>query len=350
MQTLDTVVAWFHITDKCNLRCTYCYLPHDPISMSLHTAKGCIDALFASAIKYQSKVVQIKYAGGEPLMEWERVLEVSKYARELSDKHFIGLDELIITNGTLLDSEKLKIIKELGINLIISYDGYSSDTRIYSNGKSSNNDVLQSIQLALQHEIKPNISMVVNNRNIDGLESFIEFLQKESLNFKIGLARTNAYSKDGILQEDTIISGMQKIFKVIEDNPNSIPIDDIFDEMSLKANNRACGAGENYLVFNVDGSIAKCQMQINKPVATYQDSDPVAKIQEDTELVRSFDIDTIDECKECYIRYYCKGGCPLETFNHTGKYNAKSPHCNIYKEVFKGLMRLKGKQLQYFKK
>ncbi len=350
MPILDTITAWFHITDKCNLRCSYCYLPHEPLSISLQTATHCMDRLFASAIKYQSTRVGVKYAGGEPLIEWDRLLEISKYAKKLSQIYSIDLHELIITNATLLDKQKLHTIKELKLNLTISYDGYGANSRPYVNGKSSSNDVLESIKLALDCGVKPNISIVVNNYNIDGLESFIEFIQKESLNFKINLSRTNIHSKDGVLQEDKIIAGMKKIFKAIEDNPNSIPVDDIFDEMSLEARHKTCGAGENYLVFNVDGSISKCQMQMDKPVATYHDKDPIAKIQADTQFVRSFDVDSIHECQECYIRYYCKGGCPLETFNRIGHYQVKSPHCNIYKNIFGDLMRLKGKQLQYLKK
>ena len=344
MKSLDTISAWLHITDRCNLRCSYCFLPHNPISMPLDIAFGSIDSIFRSALIYHSKDIVIKYAGGEPLLEWDNLLKISTYAKKLSQKYSINLYEGILTNGTLIDIEKLDIIKKEKFTLTISYDGDSANTRNYSNGKSSNRDILEAIKLAIKYEVMPNISIVINSNNISQIPPLIEFIMRNNLLFKLNLARSNPYNKDTILKEDKIINGMDKIFQTIEDNLNQIPIDNIFDEMSLEAKHKVCGAGENYLVFNVDGSIAKCQMQINKQVTSYKDKNPIVKIQQDDKFVKSFDIDTIDECKECYIRYYCKGGCPLETFNHTSSYRAKSPHCNIYKAIFPKLLRLKGIQ------
>jgi uncharacterized protein len=60
------LTAWLHLTDRCNLRCDYCYLPHRREDMSIETGKAAIDAVFRSARKYDYERIKLKYAGGEP--------------------------------------------------------------------------------------------------------------------------------------------------------------------------------------------------------------------------------------------------------------------------------------------
>ena len=53
-------------------------------------------------------------------------------------------------------------------------------------------------------------------------------------------------------------------------------------------------------------------------------------------------VDEKDECRDCQWKYWCAGGCPLETYRKTGTYTAKSPNCNIYKALFPEIIRLEG--------
>lgn len=34
-------------------------------------------------------------------------------------------------------------------------------------------------------------------------------------------------------------------------------------------------------------------------------------------------------CRDCQWKYWCAGGCPLATYRATGRYDVKSPNCNI---------------------
>ncbi|HNF93684.1 MAG TPA: radical SAM protein, partial [Anaerolineales bacterium] len=49
--------------------------------------------------------------------------------------------------------------------------------------------------------------------------------------------------------------------------------------------------------------------------------------------------------KTCEWKHWCTGGCPLETHRVTGRYNVKSPNCNIYKALFPEALRLEGLRL-----
>jgi len=86
-------------------------------------------------------------------------------------------------------------------------------------------------------------------------------------------------------------------------------------------------------------------MKLNKTVSNYLSPDPIADIRADRQFVQSFDVDTIEECKACEIRYFCTAGCPIETHQATGEYHKKSPNCNIYKALYDELLKLEALRL-----
>jgi len=350
MQPIEKIGVWLHLTDACNLRCSYCYLPHDPITMEIKVAKGAVKKAFDMAKKYQSSEIDIKYAGGEPLYTLANLLEIDKYAKELSTEQTIRYRGRIISNGTMLDSDKINAIKEANLALTISIDGLGeyNNQRLYSNQSSSIDDILSNIKLCIEKELYPTINIVVGEHNIEGLPSFTKWLLEHNLKFAFSFVRNHQYSQEfRQLEEQKIIDGLLATFEVIKANlPNYTLAHLVSDKMNpLIAHNYSCGAGENYLVFNPKGEIAKCHMELNKTVSNYLSPDPIADIRQDAKFVRSVDVDTIDECKACEIRYFCTAGCPIETYQHRGSYNQKSPNCNIYKAIYDELLKLEALRL-----
>ena len=61
--------------------------------------------------------------------------------------------------------------------------------------------------------------------------------------------------------------------------------------------------------------------------------------------IRTVSVDDKEGCRDCVWRYRCAGGCPLETYRATGRFDVKSPHCNIYTTLFPEALRLEGLRL-----
>ncbi|MGE0085850.1 MAG: SPASM domain-containing protein [Desulfococcaceae bacterium] len=106
---------------------------------------------------------------------------------------------------------------------------------------------------------------------------------------------------------------------------------------------RPCSAGHSYMVFDCKGNISKCQM--NTSVTDISDSNPLISLQENRTGLQNLSVDEKEECKFCKWKYWCGGGCPLETFHFTGRYDRKSPNCNICKSLFPEIIRLEGLRL-----
>lgn len=50
-------------------------------------------------------------------------------------------------------------------------------------------------------------------------------------------------------------------------------------------------------------------------------------------------------CRDCAFRHQCAGGCPLETFRATGRWDVRSPNCNLYTTLLPRVWRLEGLRL-----
>ena len=173
---------------------------------------------------------------------------------------------------------------------------------------------------------------------------------ERELSFSLNFYRENDLSashRDMRLDEQKIIKGMLAAFKVIEENlPRRGFLGGIIDRADLSTTHtHTCGVGQNYLVFDQNGQVAKCQMHIRKPITDIHVADPLAVIRADQIGIQNVSVEEKEGCKSCEWKYWCTGGCPLATYRATGRYDVKSPNCNIYKALYPEALRLEGLRL-----
>ena len=66
---------------------------------------------------------------------------------------------------------------------------------------------------------------------------------------------------------------------------------------------------------------------------------------EDKPSVQNLSVEEKEGCQDCEWKRWCAAGCPLESHRATGRYDVKSPNCNIYKTIFPEVLRLEGLRL-----
>lgn len=349
----STLSAWLHITDRCNLRCSYCYLPHERVDMSLETGRAAIDATFRSALAHDYGQVKLKYAGGEAMIRFPFIAELHRYAHKQAREHGLALDGVVLSNGTLLTEEIIETMQALNLRLMISLDGLGEThdrQRPFAGGHGSSRAVVQAVDLALAHDLIPDISITISGRNIDGLPELISWVLERDLPFSLNFYRENDLSMSQVdlqLEEQKIIDGMLAAYQVIEENLSRRNLlASLVDFANLSAAHlRTCNVGTSYLVFDYQGRVAKCQMQLNQPITTVHAPDPLSLIRADQIGIQNLSVEEKEGCRTCEWKYWCTGGCPLATYRATGRYDVKSPNCNIYKALYPAAMRLEGLRL-----
>jgi len=344
--------VWFHITNQCNLRCTYCYVYKTPDKMSEETAKKAVVKIFFSAKKHGFKKIIFKFAGGEPILEFNKVLNVVKQAKELGKNNNIDLEFVVITNGVLLTDKVCQILRDNNIRVAVSLDGlekYHDKTRIFTNGLGTFKYVEKGINLILKHKIPFNISITVTSKNIENIPELTSYLLKKKVPFAFNFYRENPNVKEELEGDDKkLVKYLKKAYELIYENPPKHNfINGLLDRVSFKGPHLyTCGMGLNYLVIRHDGKLLNCQMTQNKIIGSIEDSDIIESMWIGN-FIRPIGL-TVEgktPCKDCQWKYICCGGCPLLTKDQKGKYDVNSPYCLVYKELIPEVLKIEAKRL-----
>lgn len=117
------------LTWQCNLRCTYCFetFKRNDRTMSAETAKRILTEEFrqfeASDLRQQGAYLKIEFFGGEPLLRFDVIREVTEWivALQLPFRTLLS----VTSNGTLLDAEKQRWFEahKEQIRIVLSIDG-----------------------------------------------------------------------------------------------------------------------------------------------------------------------------------------------------------------------------------
>lgn len=349
----DTLNAWLHLTDSCNLRCTYCYLPHIKSKMSFETGQEVVDSVFRSAEINGFKNVLLKYSGGEPLLAFPILKKIHQYAEKVAAGKSINLESVVLSNGTLLNQESIDFLKAHQVRLMISLDGLElahNAQRIYADGRGTFLDVVKGIDLAQKNDLAPDISITITGNNADHLPDLMQWILQRQLPFSLNFYRECDLSSSHHelkIEEEKVIAGVLEAYKIIE---NNLPAQSLLGALMDRANlsqphQHTCGVGQNYLVFGPTGQVSKCHMEQVRPVTTMRAKDPLQVIRQDQIGIQNIMVSRKENCNQCDWRYSCAGGCPLVTFRATGRYDLKSPNCQIYQRLFPEVLRLEGLRL-----
>ena len=125
------------LTHACNLRCRYCFVAKEPQHMTYETAKASAEFLIKNAEEC-GQTPSINFFGGEPMLMWDSIIvPLTNWIRNEYKKPFsLG----ITTNGTLLNDERIKFLKDNGIGMLFSIDGAKETqdyNRPYADGRGS---------------------------------------------------------------------------------------------------------------------------------------------------------------------------------------------------------------------
>ncbi len=346
----ETLTAWLHVTNQCNLRCPYCYLHKTPDKMTLETGKQSVEAVIRSALAHGFKRIKLKFAGGEATLNFPLVAKLQAYAEQQAARHHLALESVVLSNGVVITGLMIDFLQAHRMKLMISLDGVGDmhdSHRPLVNGGGSFRQVEKSLDRLIKRDFLPDISVTLSSRNLAGLPQTVAYLLERDLPFSLNFYRENECSvgtADLRYTNRQLIEAMLGMFAVIErDLPRRSLLGAIVDRANLQqAHTRTCGVGQNYLVIDQEGGIAKCHMEIEKPITSVQAQDPLARLNEDKTGLQNLPVEEKEGCRECRWRYWCAGGCPLLTYRATGRYDVKSPNCEIYRAIFPEVLRLEG--------
>lgn len=340
----------FSTSTGCNLACKYCYSNHNPSVMTIEVADKFFDILPQALEIYKCDCYHISYFGGEPTTNWEIIeYTLPKFKADPKCKSVV-----LITNGLLLNQQRIDFLKVYKCGISWSFDGLNSDFRPLANGFSSFEKYLKVMPLIKQitNSVKVTIS------KFDNLVDNFMFFKSQGYNTPdFTIVRDPIYSKSNI---EIFKKQCENLADIIIFYCNSIPQND-FTKMSkivsvgffdlcnmdiLAANkfgkrNKSCFAGNSGFVYTTDGKIYPCErFRSNSKFEIYNGTFNLENIK----FLESGILNpkNFEKCKKCELFDFCNTGCAYSQLQN-GNFKKSIPAesvCELTKIIFKNSIKI----------
>lgn len=252
-------------TEKCNFRCTYCYEDFSIGRMSKDIVKG-IKALMAKRAPELDNLY-LSWFGGEPLVAKDIVVDISKYAYELSREYNFGYVGEITTNGYSLTPKVFSQLTEVNVlKYQISLDGpkeIHNMTRLRADGKGTFERIWENL-LSIRDSNKPvsiTIRVHLDNEKLNYIDSLIADIRKEFIFDRRFSVFFKPIEKLGGKNDDKLdMLNTNKRKDVIAELQKKLYGKTILKEDGA---NICYAAKPNSLIIRSDGKINKCTVALN---------------------------------------------------------------------------------------
>ncbi|MCF8025762.1 MAG: 12,18-didecarboxysiroheme deacetylase [Desulfobacteraceae bacterium] len=166
------VVVW-NVTRRCNLKCIHCYAHanarQQENELSTKEGKALIDDLANMGVPV------LLFSGGEPIMRRD-LPELAGYAVKK------GIRAVISTNGTLINSETAKVLKEIGLSYVgISLDGNQQINDRFRGVNGAFDMAMKGIENCSAAGIKVGLRFTINRFNAEEIPGLFDLLEEKEV-------------------------------------------------------------------------------------------------------------------------------------------------------------------------
>lgn len=166
------VVVW-SVTRSCNLKCMHCYANSE--NKKYEGELTTEEALHLIDEMAEMKVPVILFSGGEPLVRHD-IFQLAEYAISK------GIRITFSTNGTLIDQDTARRIKEMGVGYVgISLDGIGSVHDYFRRKEGAFDSAIRGVRNCMEQGQKVGLRFTMNRHNIEQLPLIFELMEEEGI-------------------------------------------------------------------------------------------------------------------------------------------------------------------------
>lgn len=333
-------VCYIILSEQCNLACKYCFLGNNDVdkrcnfaleNMSEDTADKAID-FFIKQIKLsgldteENKPVLIFY-GGEPLVNFSVLEYVANKINALrnSEKCIKNLEMSMVSNGILLNEERILKLKELGVSIAISVDGFTEEAnsmRVDIGGKPVFSRILSVLDKCKELNVDVSLSVTLSEETIKDTKNILDLVDTYGV---------KAFGFNIMMSSDTFVlpdSYNEKAAQFIIDEFIELRERGIYEDRmmrKLKAFSKAqvyfsdCAAtAGGQIVVAPNGQVGICHGCLyDKQYFVSNVDDDQFDATEDPIFVEWSQLTPInhEECMDCPALGICGGGCPINAMH-----------------------------------
>ena len=340
-----------HAAHDCNLRCKYCFAATGDFCMGerkllpYEVGKAAIDWLVAHSGKRVN--LELDFFGGEPLMNFETVKKIVEYARSQEPVYHKKFRFTITTNGMLLTDDKIDFINREMSNVVLSIDGrkeVNDRMRPRVDGKGSYDKIIPMYKKLVDQrgEKEYYVRGTYTKYNLDFSDDVFALLDAGFDQISVEPVIADAEEPYAITEADLprIFEEYERLMQKILDYEATGKKFNFFHFMldldqgpcAIKRL-RGCGCGNEYVAITPDGDIYPCHQFVGEADYKMGNVDDGTFNREMKSDFAKTHIYSKPDCRNCWARFYCSGGCNANNYQFSGDvHKAHKLSCEIEKK------------------
>ena len=339
-----------HIAHTCNLNCSYCFASQgkyhgERAVMDFETGKRALDFLIENSGKRHN--LEVDFFGGEPLLNFDVVKRLVEYAREVEKKHNKNFRFTLTTNGVLIDDDVIDFANREMSNVVLSLDGrreIHDRFRVDYAGNGSFDKIVPKFQRLVESRGGKNYYMrgTFTHANPDFLEDIkvmldlgFNELSMEPVVCAPGDEAELTPSDMEIVKEQYEKLAEFMLARHKEGRPFTFYhyMIDLTGGPCIYKRISGCGSGTEYMAVTPWGDLYPCHQFVGEEKYKLGNIyDGITNTAAQKEFA-DCNVYSREECRDCWARLYCSGGCAANAYHATGSVaGVYKSGCELFKK------------------
>ena len=339
-----------HVAHTCNLNCSYCFASQgkyhgERAVMSFEVGKRALDFLVENSGTRRN--LEVDFFGGEPLMNFDVVKKLVAYARSIEKEKNKNFRFTLTTNGVLIDDDVIEFANKECANVVLSLDGRKEihdRFRVDYVGNGSFDKIVPKFQKLVKARGGKDYYMrgTFTHANPDFLEDIKVMLDLGFNELSMEPVVCAAGDPGELTKEDIEIvkDQYERLAKLmIEREEIGKPFTfyhymiDLTGGPCIYKRISGCGSGTEYMAVTPWGDLYPCHQFVGEEEYKLGDVfNGVTNLKAQCEFGEC-NVYAREECKDCWAKLYCSGGCAANAYHATGSVKGVyKSGCELFKK------------------
>ena len=324
-----------HVAHTCNLNCAYCFASQGKYNgeravMSFEVGKQALDFLVEHSGRRHN--LEVDFFGGEPLMNFQVVKDLVAYARSIEKEAGKNFRFTLTTNGMLIDDEVIDFANREMSNVVLSLDGRKEvhdRYRVDYAGNGSWERIVPKFQKLVRERDGRNYYMrgTFTHHNPDFLQDIRQMLDLGFTELSMEPVVCAPDDPTALTEEDRriVLDQYEKLAELmLEREREGRPFTfyhymiDLSGGPCIYKRISGCGSGTEYMAVTPWGDLYPCHQFVGDEHFRLGDIWHGLDNPEVQKEFASCNVYAKPECRDCWAKLYCSGGCAANAFHATG--------------------------------
>lgn len=324
-----------HVAHTCNLNCAYCFASQgkyhgERALMSFETGKRALDFLVENSGNRTN--LEVDFFGGEPLMNWEVVKQLVLYARSIEGEHHKNFRFTLTTNGMLIDDDVIAFANREMSNVVLSLDGRKEihdRLRVDYAGRGSFETIVPKFQKLVAARGGKNYYMrgTFTHANPDFTKDIEAMLDLGFTELSMEPVVCAPGDEAALTREDlpVVLREYERLAELMLARKKEGReftfyhyMIDLNEGPCIYKRISGCGSGTEYMAVTPWGDLYPCHQFVGEEKYRLGDIWNGVSNHAVQEEFRACNAYTRPECRDCWAKLYCSGGCAANAYHASG--------------------------------